>query len=171
MIDRLVAIWRRHRWPAEKYARFLGVKIGKNCSIATKYFGSEPYLIEIGDHVQITNDVRFFNHGGGWVFREKYPLMDTFGKIKIGNNVYIGNCVLIMPGVTIGSNVIVGAGTVVTKSIPDNSIYAGNPAREIGKISELETKILPFDMQTKKMSPQEKKLFLLSQPDEKFIKK
>lgn len=171
MIGRLLGIWRRHFWSAERYARFLGVKIGKDCSIATKYFGSEPYLIEIGNHVQITNDVRFFNHGGGWVFRDKHPLMDTFGKIKIGNNVYIGNCVLIMPGVTIGNNVIVGAGAVVTKSIPDDCIYAGNPAKEIGKVSELEEKMLPFDLQSKKMTPQEKRVFLLAQPDEKFIQK
>lgn len=85
------------------------MKIGKGCAIGTIKFGSEPYLIEIGDYVQVTTDVSFSTHGGGWVFRRKHPKFDFFGKITIGNNVYIGNRAMIMPGVTIGNNVIIGA--------------------------------------------------------------
>ena len=155
------------------YARYLGVKIGKNCSIATLYFGSEPYLIEIGDHVQITNDVRFYTHGGGWVFRKEYPDFDTFGKIKIGDNVYIGNCVLVMPGVTIGNNVIIGAGAVVTRSVDEGKIIAGNPARVIGETQDLLKKYLPLNLNTKRLSAKEKKAFLLSLKGDNryFIKK
>ncbi len=47
----------------EKYYKRKGAKIGKECSIRTKYFSSEPYLIEIGNHVQITDGVRFFTDG------------------------------------------------------------------------------------------------------------
>lgn len=65
----------------EAYARKIGVKIGERCLIASRSWGTEPYLIEIGDHVQITSGVRFFTHGGGHVFREMYPDMDFFGKI------------------------------------------------------------------------------------------
>ena len=154
-----------------QYARTLGVKVGNDCSIAISYFGSEPYLIEIGNHVQITADVRFFNHGGSWVYREKFPDFDYFGKIKIGNNVYLGNCCLIMPGVSIGNNVIVGAGTVVTKSIPDNSILAGNPGKIIGNVDELLSRIEKFNVKSKDLNYLEKQEYLLKLSNEKFISK
>lgn len=56
--------------------------------------------------------------GGGGAVRSKYPKFDTFGKVVIGDWVYIGTNALIMPGVTIGNNVLVAAGSVVTKSVP-----------------------------------------------------
>lgn len=144
----------------EKYYRKRGAKIGDKCSIRTKYFGSEPYLIEIGNHVQITDDVRLFTHGGGWVFRDKYPNFDSFGKICIKDNVYIGNCALIMPGVTIEENVIVGAGSVVTKSIPKNSIVGGNPAKIIGKTDELLKRMLLYNLNIKNLNYKAKQKFL-----------
>ena len=51
--------------PSKMYARFIGVKLGKNCFIATKNWSSEPYLIEVGNNVQITNGVSIHTHGGG----------------------------------------------------------------------------------------------------------
>ena len=158
-------------WSLEKRARANGVKIGENCCIYTPYFGTEPYLIEIGNHVQITNDVRFFTHGGSWVFRKQYPDMDTFGKIRIGDNVYIGSCSLILPGVTIGSNCVIGAGSVVTKSVKKGTIVAGNPARVIGEVNTLLENTLKFNLGSKFMSDYQKKEYLLSLSDEKFIKK
>lgn len=95
-----------------------------------------PFLIEIGENVQTTKDVRFTNHGGGWVMRQKYPNFDFLGKIKIGNNVYIGNSSIILAGVEIGDNVIIGAGSFVTKSIPPNSIVGGDPAKIITTIDK-----------------------------------
>ena len=56
--------------------------------------------------------------------------------VSIGNNVWIGGNVVILPGVSIGDNVVIGTGSVVTKSIPDNVIAAGNPCRIIRKITE-----------------------------------
>ena len=158
-------------WSCEKYGRFIGVKIGSNCSIATRKFGSEPYLIEIGDHVQITNDVRFFTHGGGWVFREKFPEFDFFGKIRIGNNVYIGNSAMLMPGITIGNNVIIGAGSVVTKSIPDNVVVAGNPAKIVSKLEDMFQKSNSLNLNTKSFKRSDKRNFLLSQNESYFIQK
>lgn len=155
----------------EQQARKDGVTIGKGCYINSRHFGSEPYLITIGDHVQVTDNVRFFTHGGGWVFRQKYPSMDTFGKIVVGNNVYLGNSCMILPGVTIGDNVIVGSGAIVTKSIPKNSIVAGNPAKIIGSINDLEKKMVEKNLDCKGMSAQEKRKFLLSLPEDKFIKR
>jgi acetyltransferase-like isoleucine patch superfamily enzyme len=125
----------------------------------------------MGNHVQITDGVRFFTHGGGWFFREKHPNFDTFGKIIIGNNVYIGNSALIMPGVSIGNNVIIGAGSIVTKSITDGMVVAGNPAKVIGNFESLEIKIFPYNLDCKAMNLKEKKEFLLSLKDDRFLKK
>ena len=171
MIRRIITFLKKIIFSNEDYARQLGVSIGKGCKIATTHFGSEPYLIEIGDHVQITQGVRFFNHGAAWVFREEIPDLDVFGKIKIGNNVYIGNNALIMPGVTVGDQVIIGAGAVVTKSVKSNQIIAGNPAKVIGEVEELKKRLLPYNMKSKGMNYDEKKNFLLSQPEESFLRK
>ena len=66
----LKKLYERFFLSAKEYARRKGVKIGKNCLIATRNWGSEPYLITIGNNVQITADVRFFTHGGGNVARQ-----------------------------------------------------------------------------------------------------
>lgn len=170
----IVKLWRKLKMiflSSEKYGRSIGVKIGVNCNIKTSEFGSEPYLIEIGDHVQITHGVKFFNHGAAWVFRQEIPEFDVFGKIKIGNNVYVGNNVLIMPGITIGNNVIVGAGSIITKSIENDKIVAGNPARIVGEVENLKTRMAPYNMSCKGMSVKQKERFLLSQPEKRFLKK
>ena len=58
------------------------------------------------------------------------------GKVKIGNRVFIGANSTVLCNVTIGDDVIIGAGSVVTKSIPSNSVVAGNPAKIIGRTSD-----------------------------------
>lgn len=120
--------------------RKIGVKIGNGCDIDPSVtFGSEPYLIEIGDNVRLTVGVKITTHDGGlWVLRHNGKLKDAdrFGKVKIGNNVHIGLRSTIMPGVTIGDNVVIGCGAVVTKNIPSNSVAVGVPARVIESIDE-----------------------------------
>ncbi|WP_158857706.1 acyltransferase [Lunatibacter salilacus] len=112
----------------EFYAKKRGVKIGQNCSIYTKHFGNEPFLIEIGNNVTLADDVKLITHdGSGSLFGREY----RFRRIEIGNNVFVGMNSLILLGVKIGDNVIVGAGSVLTKSVPPNSVVAGNPARII----------------------------------------
>jgi len=164
-------MYRRRVWSPEKYARSIGVKIGKNCAIHTRNFNSEPYLVEIGNNVQIPDKVCFYTHGGNWVLRNKNPDIDCFGKIKVGNNVYIGNNSIILPGVMIEDNVIIGAGSVVTKSVPAGVIVGGNPAKIIGKVEDYEKKILPYNVHSKGLSSDEKKIFLLSLDDSKFQRK
>lgn len=171
LLLRISNLYKKIFWSFERRARANGVIIGENCCIYTPYFGTEPYLIEIGNHVQITNDVRFFTHGGSWIFRKQYPDMDTFGKIIIGDNVYIGSCSLILPGVTIGNNCIIGAGSVVTKSVKEGTIVAGNPARIIGEVNTLLENTLKFNVGSKHMTERQKKKYLLSLSNEKFIKK
>lgn len=124
-------------------------------------FGSEPYLIKIGKHVEITNGVIFITHDGGiWSLRNRpeFKNMDFFGPIIIGNNVFVGNNVIFLPGVTVGDNVVIGAGAVVTKDIPSNSVCAGVPARVIKTLDEYAEKLMENGaMATKNLTQAEKK--------------
>ena len=115
MFQKIKSIYRRFFWSHEKRARAEGVEIGNNNFIASSFWSSEPYLIKIGNYCQITAGVKIFTHGGGQAIRYKYPDFDAFGKVVIGDYVYIGNNALIMPGVNIGDHVIVAAGSVLTK--------------------------------------------------------
>lgn len=135
-----------------KIARKLGVQFSgevghENCSILTNpfsLFGTEGYLVRVGNHVEFTLGVRLITHDGGmWVFREdpKYKNTDFFAPIVIGDNVFIGNNAIILPGVTIGNNCVIGAGAVVTKDIPSNSVVGGIPARVIKSMDDYKNKL------------------------------
>ena len=114
-------------------ARKLGVSVGDNCRIYTHNFGSEPFLISIGNKVTITSGVRILTHDGAtWLVENRDGARyQRYGRVSIGNNVFIGINSIIMPDIEIDDNVVIGAGSVVTKSIPSNSVYAGNPAKYI----------------------------------------
>lgn len=150
-----------------------GMKMGKGCSIMSWKIIAEAYLIEIGDFVQITDGVHLFTHGGGWALRQlggDDSDYDSFGKVIIGNNVYIGNNACVMPGVTIGNNVVIGASSVVTKNVPDNVVIAGNPARIINTFEDYCKKMKRWNLHCKNMDDKSKKEFLLSVSEEKLIK-
>lgn len=121
-----------------KFAKKIGVNMGENIHIYGKVsWGSEPWIITIGSNIYITDGVRFITHDGGTLlYRDQVPDLELTKPIRIGNNVYIGNNVILLPGVTIGCNVIIGAGAVVTKDIPDNSVAVGVPARVIKSADE-----------------------------------
>lgn len=129
---------------AKLYRKYFGVKIGKNVRFTGKpLWGPEAFLIEIGDNVTITQDVFFHTHDGGvGLFRKEYHGINVFGRIKIGNNVFIGARSMIMPGISVGNNVVIGAGSIVTKDIPDNCVVAGVPARIMKSFDEYKEKIL-----------------------------
>lgn len=122
--------------------RRMGVRIGEGCRIYTSNFGTEPWLIRIGNRVCVSNDVTFVNHGLVWPFEDKHESLTRFGKIAIGDNCQIGIRATILPGVTIGENSIVGACSVVTKDVPPGVVVAGNPARTICTLDEYEKKCL-----------------------------
>lgn len=128
-----------------KYYKRLGVKIGENCTfIGNKInFSSEPYLITIGNNVRISFDVSFITHDGAtYVFRKDEPDICIYGPITINDNSFIGAKSIILPNVHIGKNVIIGAGSVVTKNIPDDEVWAGVPAKKICTLDEYKHKNL-----------------------------
>ncbi len=119
-----------------RYWRSQGMKIGTKCQINNVSFSTEPYLIEIGDHVAIAAGTDFITHDGAiWCFRDEIENADVFGQIKIGNNVFIGNNCTILPNTSIGDNCIIGAGSTVRGRFPDNSVIVGNPAKVVLSMS------------------------------------
>lgn len=162
---RVIKFLKRKLMNPVKYARKLGVTVGENCEFYSDIlWGSEPYLISIGNNVRITSGCKFITHDGGvWVLRNTYQLnnADIFGKIEIGNNVHIGCNSIIMPGVKIGDNCIIGCGAVVTKDVASNSIVGGIPARYIKSIDEYYIQHKDNCDFTKNLTKKEKKEYLL----------
>lgn len=146
-----------------KLLRLYGVKIGHSCIIYSHQFSTEPYLIELGNNVAISARTEFITHDGSvQIFRDKYPGLDIFGKISVGDNSFIGIGCLILPNTRIGSNCIIGAGSVVRGEIPDNSVVIGNPAKIIYKTSVME-KLIKFNkngLYTKDIKKSEKETII-----------
>jgi acetyltransferase-like isoleucine patch superfamily enzyme len=137
------------RYSSESYIshlRKIGVGIGNRTTIfdprSTIIDESRPWLIKIGDDVQITAGVTILTHGYDWsVLKGVYgEVLGSSGGVEIGNNVFIGMHSTILKGVHIGQNVIIGANSLVNKDIPDNCVAAGNPCRKIMDLSEYHQK-------------------------------
>ena len=143
------------------FLRHQGVEIGSSCSISTSVnnFGSEPWLIEVGDDVTITDGVVFLTHdGSSRLFRKEFVEMNPkfgnrFGAIRIHENCFIGMRSILMPDIEVGPNSIIGAGSVVTHDVPPNCVIAGNPARIICSLDEYVTryknKMIPLEATTR----------------------
>ena len=110
-----------------------GASIGKNCKISSHSFICEGVHIAdncfIGHGVMFTNDLfpRATNPDGSQQTDEDWTLVETF----VEKGASIGSNATILCGVTIGQNALVGAGAVVTKDVPANSVVVGNPARVV----------------------------------------
>jgi acetyltransferase-like isoleucine patch superfamily enzyme len=122
------------------YARSIGVTVGNNVTfygMPPNMFGTEPWLITIGNNVYITAGCQFITHDGATlILRQEVPDLEITAPIIVGDDVYIGLRTMILPGVKIGNRCIIGAGSVVTKSIPDGYVAAGVPARVLKSTSE-----------------------------------
>ncbi len=143
------------------YCKYLGATIGEKCVLKANMLGSEPWLITIGDHVLLAEGVKILTHDGAGFclnYGNKEPLrMDMWGTVKIGNNVYVGINAIIMPNVEITNNVIIGAGAIVTKSITEDGVYVGIPARRIKSFDEWKENVMNKCKNTYGMSSKERK--------------
>jgi acetyltransferase-like isoleucine patch superfamily enzyme len=116
--------------------RARGVQIGEGCRIYSTEFSTEPYLVRLGDGVGVAGGVKFLTHdGSARLLRPRRPMIQSFGRIVVGDDSFIGENAILSPGTTIGRNCIIGAGAVVHGTIPDNSLVIGNPGQIVGRAS------------------------------------
>jgi acetyltransferase-like isoleucine patch superfamily enzyme len=136
----------RFRGDRSAYLRSLGARVGVGCEILTSpsNFGTEPWLVEIGDRVTLSQEVLLVTHdGSSRLFREKYsesPWGNKFGPIRVLDNSFVGARAIILPNVSIGPNAIVAAGSVVTKDVPPETVWGGVPARQLSTLAEVESR-------------------------------
>ncbi len=137
-------------------------KIGVNFMGEVKIYGSvsystEPWLITVGKDCHITDGVKFETHDGGTLlFRKNIPDLEITKPITIGDECYIGNNVIFLPGVTVGNHCIIGAGAIVSRDIPDNSVAVGVPARVIKTTDDYLEKIKRESLHLGHLKGQEK---------------
>lgn len=123
------------------------ISIGSNVIININCTFVDCNKIEIGNNVLIASNVQIYTAthpvevkgrlNAEWNGDLATPFFNTFAlPVKIEDNVWIGGGVIILPGVTIGKNAVIGAGSVVTKSIPENSLAFGNPCRVVRSINQ-----------------------------------
>lgn len=114
---------------------------GYNIHVGRNFYANHNLVIldgakvTFGDNVFIAPNCGFYTAGHPLEAEERNKGLEYARPISVGDNVWIGGNVCVMPGVTIGSNCVIGAGSVVTKDIPDNSVAVGNPCRVIRTIS------------------------------------
>lgn len=139
----------RHKYSSKTYIKYLneiGAKVENDVYFVTpnKILIDEtrPYLIEIGKNVTITEGVVILTHGFDWsVLKIVYgDIIGSAGRVVIEDNCFIGVNTIILKGVTIGKNSIIGAGSLVCKDIPENSVAAGNPCKVICSLEEYYSK-------------------------------
>lgn len=120
---------------------------GKNIEVGKNFFANynctilDVAKVKIGDNCQMAPNVAIYTAGHPVHPDTRNTLYEYGIEVTIGNNVWIGGNTVICPGVHIGDNVVIGAGSVVTKDIPDWSIAAGNPCKVIRKITEADRKL------------------------------
>lgn len=112
--------------------RARGVTVGERLQNYGIIDNGHGYLVTIGDDVTISS-ARILTHDGSTQIWTGYS---KIGRVKIGNRVFIGAGVIVLPNVEIGDDVIIGAGTVVNRDIPSNSVAVGNPVKIIGQLDK-----------------------------------
>ncbi|MGV6988466.1 sugar O-acetyltransferase [Testudinibacter sp. P80/BLE/0925] len=114
---------------------------GYNIEIGENFYANHNLVIldgakvTFGDNVFIAPDCGFYTAGHPLDVERRNQGLEYAYPITIGNNVWFGGGVKVMPGVTIGNNVVIAAGSVVTRNIPDNVLAAGVPCRVIREIN------------------------------------
>lgn len=120
-----------------EYLRSRGVKIGENVHLYnTNIDFGHGFLVSIGNNVTLTG-VTVLAHDAS----TQIPFgVSKVGRVRIGNNVFVGHGAIILPGVTIGDNCVIGAGSVVSKDVPSDSVAVGNPIHVVSSYTDFVNK-------------------------------
>lgn len=113
------------------------IEIGKNFFANHNTVILDEAKVIFGDNVFVAPNCGFYTAGHPIDFEQRNKGLEYAHPITVGDNVWIGAGVHVVPGVTIGSNVVIGGGSVVVKDIPDNSVAVGNPCRVVRKITDV----------------------------------
>lgn len=135
-------IARRNSNALINHFRDKGIKIGTGC-VFRHPFGvvidtQRPSLVSIGNNVDMNKNFSIYCHDyGSGVFKNVYNIaLNSSGAVSIGNNVYFGANCTVLKGVTIEDNCIIGAGSIVIRSIPANSVAVGIPCKVVCTLDE-----------------------------------
>ena len=124
----------RGEFTTEKLIK-MGMKVGKNFNRLNGVIldPGHCWLIDIGDNVTLAPRVHILCHDAS---TKRFLGYTKIGRVKVGNNVFVGADTVVLPGVTIGDNVIIGSNSTVTHDIPENTVVAGAPAKKICSLEE-----------------------------------
>ncbi len=116
--------------------------MGEHCSIQTNVTITDPAYVTLGDNVRLSGCTLFGHDGVVNMLNRAYGRkIDRVGRIRIGNHVFIGHDCIVMPDVTIGDYVVVATNSVVTTDLDGGYVYAGSPAKRIGRLDHLVDKL------------------------------
>lgn len=152
--------------------RKAGVSVGENCRIyCDRPINRDSFLLHIGNNVTISNGTVFLCHDNAPIKVSEGKYTDVFGEIYIGDNCFIGNRAIIMPGVRLAENTIVGAGSVVTHSqLVPGYIIAGNPSRIICSVSDYYEKNKDYMVNADGLTVDEFKAYISNHKEKLIIK-
>ena len=117
------------------------IRVGRNLFVNYNCTIIDVMPVTIGDNCQIAPNVAIYTAGHPVHPQTRNTAYEFGAPVTIGDNVWLGGNTVVLPGVTIGSNSVIGAGSVVTRDVPEWSLAAGNPCRVIRKITEADRRL------------------------------
>ena len=148
-----------------RYFRSCGVEIGEGVDIFGPRlftFGSEPYLVSIGNQVTISHSVDFITHDGAVrVARAEFSEAYLYGRIQVEDNCFLGAHSILLPGAKVGTGSIIGSGAIVTGEISPGVVAIGAPARPVKTVEEYIQGKRHLWVDTDGLPPHEKRELLL----------